>query len=378
MQHVDVYRREGRYCGWPANYGIWNWDDEIVVGFVMGYHAIDEGAYAEAASGSMHAADRERPWTPMQARSTDGGLTWTVRSTPCRRPGDRNLSADEHLDDSVGAELHVGEALDSVNAPVEHPGGIDFAHPDFALMCARTGIGSRNRATSWFYASDDRCRSWTGPYDLPHFGYDHVAARTDYLPLASGECLLFLTVMDGPPIADREDVSGSEIPHSEVICVRTDDWGRSFEQVGTVCEGAIMPASVRLDDGRLLTAVRHDRIDLHASDDGGATWERLATPVADTGRGGNPPTLTRLDDDRLCLTYGYRAEPYGIRARLSDDGGATWSDDVVLRDDGGNRDLGYPRTAQRADGNLITAYYFNDRPAGERYVAATVWDPDAV
>ena len=31
------------------------------------------------------------------------------------------------------------------------PGGIEFAHPDFALMCARTGLGAGTRA--WFYTS---------------------------------------------------------------------------------------------------------------------------------------------------------------------------------------------------------------------------------
>ena len=41
-------------------------------------------------------------------------------------------------------------------------------------------------------------------------------------------------------------------------------------------------------------------------------------PIADTGEfGGNPPMLLKLRDGRLCLTYGYRTQPYGIRARFS-------------------------------------------------------------
>ncbi|MDI3290796.1 hypothetical protein QHF83_46210 [Polyangium sp. 15x6] len=42
------------------------------------------------------------------------------------------------------------------------------------------------------------------------------------------------------------------------------------------------------------------------------------------------------------MTYGYRREPYGIRARVSGDGGRTWSTPVTLSDDGTNGDLGYP------------------------------------
>ena len=51
----------------------------------------------------------------------------------------------------------------------------------------------------------------------------------------------------------------------------------------------------------------------------------------------------------------------------------TWGEEIVLRDDGGSPDLGYPRTVQRPDGTIITVYYFNDRPGGEAYIAATLW-----
>ena len=61
--------------------------------------------------------------------------------------------------------------------------------------------------------------------------------------------------------------------------------------------------------------------------------------------------------------------------------GATWSAEMVLRDDGGSEDLGYPHTVLRADGSLVTAYYFNiggeriDQNGGPRYIAATIWQP---
>jgi hypothetical protein len=88
---------------------------------------------------------------------------------------------------------------------------------------------------------------------------------------------------------------------------------------------------------------------------------------------GNPATLTRLKDGRIVLVYGWRHDPYGIRARISSDEGQTWSAETVLRDDGRSWDLGYPRTVQRTDGNLVTAYYFNDDSQVERYIGATIW-----
>jgi hypothetical protein len=363
VKHITIYRENGRFAGWPANYGIWSWGDEIVLGFTLGYHKT---------AGGFHARDKSRPFVSMQARSLDGGQTWESGSTPCKTPGNRGLSADEHMD----AELALGEVLDGENAPADPPGGIDFSHPDFALMCARTGLQAGAR--SFFYSSTDRCRSWDGPFKLPMYGQTAIAARTDYLISGPRECTLFLT-------ANKRN--GEE---GRVFCARTTDGGKTFDflaWIGTEPEGyAIMPASVRLSASRILVAVRcrgapgnlpSDKhwIDLYASEDDGASWYYLNRPVPDTGRGGNPPTLTQLRDGRLCLTYGYRAQPFSICARLSADGGETWSETIVLRNDGGCHDLGYPRTVQRPDGTIVTAYYFNDEPDGERYIAATLWRP---
>ncbi|GIV75852.1 MAG: hypothetical protein KatS3mg050_0246 [Litorilinea sp.] len=365
MEHVTVYREAGRYAGWPANYGIWHWGDEIVVGFTRGY-------YQESAH--FHARDRDRPFDTLQARSLDGGATWTVQPFPGTTPGGRGLSADEHMN----PDLWVANALDGPGAPVDCPGGIQFTHPDFALMCARTGL--RAGARSWFYISYDRCRSWQGPYWLPDFGQTGIAARTDYLVDGPERCTLFLT-------AAKPD--GQE---GRVFCARTTDGGRTFSFVSWVTPEpkgyTIMPASVRLPSGRILTAVRcsegsstttspHCWIDLYASDDDGVSWHRLSTPVPDAGRGGNPPTLTLLQGEaagtHLCLTYGFRNPPFAMQAVLSEDGGRSWGPAITLRSGAGNHDIGYPRTVQRPDGTLVTVYYWNDRPDQERYIAATLW-----
>jgi len=136
-----------------------------------------------------------------------------------------------------------------------------------------------------------------------------------------------------------------------------------------------MPSTVRLSESKLITAVRHRKfIDSYVSYDNGNSWQHLGVVVPDTGRG-NPPALVKLSDGRLVLTYGYRAEPYGIRARISDDEGNSWGDEIILRSDGGNWDLGYTRTVERPDGKLVTVYYFNEDPDQERYIGATIWDP---
>ena len=113
MQHNTIYHEPGRFAGWPANYGIWSWKNEIVVGFTLGH--MDP-------AGGFHARDKSRPFVPMQARSLDGGVSWSVEPTPCQTPGGRGLSADEHM----RPELHVGQTLDDQDVLPTCPGGIDF------------------------------------------------------------------------------------------------------------------------------------------------------------------------------------------------------------------------------------------------------------
>ena len=362
MQHITIYRELGRFAGWPANYGIWSWENEIVVGFTVGYHKSDAG---------FHRRDRDRPFTAMQARSLDGGATWEITETPCELPGLGTLSADEHV---AGKHRLQGETA------FKAPQRVNLEHPDFAMMCSRTGLSAG--AHSWFYTSTDRCKSWDGPYQLPMFGYTGIAARTDYLVSNSEECLLFLTA---------SKANGNE---GLIFCARTEDGAKSFSlhsQIGPEPDGfAIMPASVRLSESDVLVAVRcrgmskknekdweelNNWIDLYKSNDNGKTWQFMNCAVENTGRGGNPPTLTQLMDGRICLTYGFRDAPYRICAKLSSDAGETWSDEIVLRDNGGDHDIGYPRTVQRSDGTVITIYYFNEEPDGERFIEATLWNP---
>jgi len=67
-------------------------------------------------------------------------------------------------------------------------------------------------------------------------------------------------------------------------------------------------------------------------------------------------------------------------ARLSSNGGATWSEELTLRDDfqadtHGDADLGYPRMVQRDDGWLVTSYYWATAERPYQHIAATIWDP---
>lgn len=89
------------------------------------------------------------------------------------------------------------------------------------------------------------------------------------------------------------------------------------------------------------------------SKDGGKTW---SVPHS-IGVWGLPSFLTRLKDDRLLMTYGYRRKPFGNQARVSEDNGKSWSEPITISDDGASGDLGYPSTVQLEDGSLLTIWY---------------------
>jgi hypothetical protein len=169
------------------------------------------------------------------------------------------------------------------------------------------------------------------------------------------------------------------------MVIRTTDGAKTWQFVSWIgpepAGFAIMPSALRLSPEELLVAVRRREdsgrwIDVFRSLDDGAHWELDVRAVPDAGEG-NPPHMISLADGRLCLTYGHRAAPYGIRALLSDDGGHSWGAEQTIRaDPDTGRDLGYTRTVQRSDGKVVTVYYYNMHPDSDRFIAATIWDPD--
>ena len=93
----------------------------------------------------------------------------------------------------------------------------------------------------------------------------------------------------------------------------------------------------------------------------------------DAGFMGHPHYAMRLPDKRVLLVYGYRHAPFGVRARVLDPECANVSTapEIVLRDDGGSGDLGYPWATMLSKHRALVVYYFNQKDSGPRYIAGT-------
>lgn len=93
------------------------------------------------------------------------------------------------------------------------------------------------------------------------------------------------------------------------------------------------------------------------SDDNGKTWvDPFVTPLW-----GFPPHLLALQDGRVLCTYGYRRPPNGERACISSDG-VVWDarNEIIVRADAPNGDLGYPASIELEPGKILTVYYQPD------------------
>jgi sialidase-1 len=221
---------------------------------------------------------------------------------------------------------------------------------------------------SWVMLSGDAGATWSAPIQVA------VNAPHGPILLGSGE-LLYL--------GKDFERSFDEGRTRDILAARSCDSGHTWETLGAVpVHPGTDPANyhephvLELPSGRLVGMIRiEDAGDVKTagagipsfsmmqteSDDGGKTWS-AARPL---GFHGSPPHLLRHSSGVLVLTYGYRQAPYGQRAALSHDDGATWEHDWIIRDDGPDGDLGYPSTVELGDGCLFTVCY-QKAAAGEK------------
>lgn len=380
-EHVIVYSGNGRFAGWPANCAAAIFPgDEIVTGFIEGGVEVGDGH------------NIAEPYFNWLARSKDGGQTWKARDP-------KNYVGD------FGDEPE----LKALSEPM------DFMSGNFMMRIVGTGYHGANDPRGHFFYSNDRGKSWNGPFafngfdPLAHTGkynLTEMTPRTDYLVMGKHECIVFFS-------AREKDVFGSD----RLFCIKTTDGGQHFDFLGwivppfqkqdtsdvrkvelyknkdrnpyaTQCR-AVMSSSVLLNDGTLLTAVRRKYIvrggtdkhwiDVYASQDGGLTW-RFRSMVCDTGPGnGNPPALEVTESGDLYIVYGDRKHGT-VNVISSADKGFSWGEYEILMDgfwseDMEFNDLGYPKLFQRSDGKLVAVFYYSTK-AYPHHLHACIWDPN--
>lgn len=361
LEHVVVLRDDTQYYITPWLERLKNGDLVVTV----------REAHARAAAYTGHVDPTARG---VLVRSKDGGRTWSGKTV-----FDDETYRFSQTQDVPFRQLRDGTLLATIYSwavsplPMRFPGTRPFSYTFEGLST----LVSRDNGETW------SARRPLTVKDLPP-----LSTRVPPVELPDGT--LVMAVYDEGPKRSGLDWSrcwairsndGGQTWHSPALIAEDENHLRNFEE----------PSLVRLKNGKLLTMIRitSGRSPLRPdstegylwrseSSDEGRTWSK---PVK-TAIWGYPADVIELRDGRLLCTYGYRQRPFGVRAVISRDGGKNWDLDraIVLRDDGGTRDLGYPSSVEFADGRVLTVYWMNHEKPGDpksatRYVAGTFYRP---
>lgn len=328
-------------------------------------------------------------------RSRDGGRTF----------GEKRVVDDETIRFSSSQDTTLTVLSDGSLLAGIYSWGIAPVPTGVALDKIHTGrrvVGPRKPFIGifegmWTRHSTDQGRTWTDRRPVDVAGLPPFGGRAQVVELDDGTLLM--------QVNDLSRTVGRPRDWALVFCLRSTDGGVTWREPTSVAEGSelavhfLEPSLVRLRSGRLISMLRtrgegpeadervrqeggdvgtlyshYGHVFQCISDDNGRTWsEPVQTPMW-----GFPAHVLELSDGRLLCAYGYRRPPFGVRATLSHDGGETWdiANEIVVRDDGGTSDLGYPVSIELPDGRVLMAYYFNQETPDDpesitRYIAGT-------
>jgi BNR repeat-like domain len=391
VEHAVVYRREDEFASHPYVRGFWETGaGHLICNFsvaTVDYHG-DPNRLAH--TGLVSGAGGRRAMT---IRSADRGRTWKITNQDPDRPNNDVMAPRPGIDGKPGPLTEIGP-VDFLNRDVLVS---NFNHQymtqDPLIREYYNGLRATVDAPDrqvFFRVSKDAGNSWSRSALVPNDGFYSLAAVESATVRPDGRCLLFLSGVTTQGAGSRP------------LVYRSMDDGTTFHFMSFVTpkdtryEGLSLmyPRGLMLPNGRLLCTLRLDRdwagdmwTELYASDDGGRTWGFLSR-ATDFGA---PSAPVRLRDGRLVMTYGARLAPSGVRAVVSENEGRTWGPEIIVRDDGGSWDVGYPRAWEAAPGKIGVIYYFNSKddpvqlkatgkqPWGEggvRFIARSFFDVD--
>ncbi len=219
----------------------------------------------------------------------------------------------------------------------------------------------RSLLDTWMLRSADGGVTWSAPYRVP------VNSPHGPVALASGRMLYVgKQLWTGGKVGACESADdGKTWRWLAAIPARPGDTFAEYHELHAVETG----------DGRIVAHIRNQNAQNQGetlqceSEDGGRTW---SVPRS-IGVWGLPSHLLRLRDGRLLMSYGYRRAPFGNQARISADGGKTWSEAMTISHDAPGGDVGYPSTVERSGGSLVTVWYETRKDSPKAVLRQADW-----
>lgn len=373
VDHAVVYRRENEFCSWPYTMGFWETaNGDFLQSFLSLTVVYDDPNNINHDNLATQATARRM----VTVRSSDRGRTWNG-------------------DDPIINMLDRGN--DGTTGSLEGWGPVDYLDKDVLISNFGQNFG-KPEARTYIQISKDSGNTWSPRSFLPLDGLSSLTGLNSYLVRPDGRCLLFLfeSADDGwnrRPLVYGSVGDGTEFRFMSMITLQHDpkgeaagDWKTSHAFGG---HRWFYPRATMLPNGRILCTLRCQRdprgtmwTEVYKSDDGGRTWGFLSR-VNDWGA---PGSLVHMSDGRLVIVYGYRLPSFGIRAVVSEDEGKSWGGEIIVRDDGGSWDVGYPNAFEVEPGKIGAIYYFNSKndpmqvvggsKGGVRHIARSIFTVD--
>jgi hypothetical protein len=394
LEHSIVHYDNATYCGHPRMVGFeYFGGGEILVGH---FHA---PSYYQVYTDVRHVAYQARAVCLFQ-RSMDGGKTWPKEN-------------EQIVLDRVPF-VENPEAL--LEQPAEKREAYDMFRPGSMFFSQNTSE-LKPPVKTFVLRSPDKGRTWEKVPSViknPHGDKLSISRHnTPIIRMPDGKTLLgafhvntVLNIEDGKELLGETVIFSSKdngISWQYLSRPLVDPTGESSYgyQILLLLPGGELQCYM-LNSYKKSEAVAglQNAICVTSSFDGGKTW---GEGRAVSGKGGdvwkNPgkagvlyrsPWVMRLKDGRILVLFARRRMPTGIGGIISADGGKTWSDEFIIRDDGKRwneekhaegdwGDLGYPVGCQLDDGRIFIAYYFNNKnvdrhpQGGTRYIASSTF-----
>ncbi|OJY71203.1 MAG: hypothetical protein BGP16_11485 [Sphingobium sp. 66-54] len=377
VDHAVVYRREDEFCSWPFTSGFWeNAEGTLIANFTSRTVSYNSG---DAIRHDVLGQNSSNPKT-VTVRSRDRGKTWD--------------GADPQINMMAGPGGGGGRnAMAQMPAAFTEP--VDYLDRNVLVSSGSAGGFATSGARGTASLSRDGGRTWGPTVLLPLDGLPSTTGVQSALVRPDGRCLLFLFSVEKDnsnrrPLVYASTHDGREFHFLSYIVPKADPWGQADgdytdPSVAFIGHRWFYPRGYMLPNGRILCTVRCQRdptgvmwSEVYYSDDGGETWGFLSR-INDFGA---PCNLVLMPDGRIVCVYGYRLMPSGIRATVSEDSGKSWGPEIIVRDDGGSWDVGYPNSWYAGDGQIGTLYYFNSKNdkvkanGGVRHVARSIFSID--
>jgi hypothetical protein len=381
VEHAVVYRREDEFASHPYVRGFW----ETAAGHLICNFSLATVDYRGDPMGLAHirlvrSAGGRRSVT---VRSEDRGRTWKVSDADPNRPSNDVRAPQPGVDGRPGPLTEIAP-IDYTNKDVLLSNFSYLYMPEDPLIrdfyAGLQSIVEAPERQAYIRISKDAGRTWSRSAMLPLDGLYSLSAVESSTVRPDGRCLLFMNGVTRPgeqsrPLAYLSTDDGTTFHFLSFITPRDESRYGGLD--------LMYPRGLMLPSGRLLCTLRLDRdwagdmwTEVYKSDDGGQTWQFLSR-ATDFGAPGAPLLLS---DGRLVIVYGTRLPPAGLRAVVSEDEGRTWGPEIIVRDDAGSWDIGYPRAWEVAPGRVGVVYYFNskDDPVQVKPAGRTPWGEGGV